>query len=276
VTWFGIAAGICLSSGISHLALGARRPIRGIHLLFALMMGAVAAFQLCLGGLINATSVGSSITYARYAVAFAIASIALFGVFVSVYASVKIPRVIAYAFLALSAAFLSYDLASPRGLVPTTPGTGVQPHVLHLGWQVFNAATASWGVVAGLRMARRGDERQGLLLALGSLVFAVTVFIDLVRNLLGREWWYLGGFGVIALAIMLSAQLAFDFRQSEVRLARMLRETMRLRDEINTPLQTLVFGIEIAEAQGTLDRGRVFPLRRAIDRLVDLGNRLRA
>jgi hypothetical protein len=267
---------MCLSSGLSHLALGARRPIRVLHLLFALMMGTVAVFQLCLGGLVTATSADAAITDARYATALAITFMALFAVFVSIYASVKIPRVIAYAFFAASAAFLFYDLASPTGLVPTTAGTRAQPRALHLAWQVFNVATASWGVVAGWRLAHRGDRRQGMLLAFGSLVFAATVFTDLVRNVLGREWWYLGGFGVLALAVMLSAQLAFDYRRSELRLARLLAETMRLRDQINTPLQTLVFGIEIAEEQGALDHRRVLPLRRAIDRLIDLGNRLRA
>jgi hypothetical protein len=277
VIWYAISAGMCLSFGVCHLALAVKRPIQTSYLAFAIMMGFIAPFQLVLGALNTTTSKGSAIELTRWAVALANGSVVLFAVFVHLYAEKKVPRVIAAAFFAINLGFLAYDLLSPTGLV-IIPGRAFTRASLGAlqAWQALNAVTVLWAVGAGWRMARRGRPRQGTTLMFGSLAFLISVLVDLLRNLFGYAWPYVGGFGVMVMTIVLSGRLALDFRNDEMLLARLLKEAMRVRDQLNTPLQTLHLGLEIAVAEGKIDRERLSRLQRAVDRLIELGRRLRA
>jgi hypothetical protein len=198
-----------------------------------------------------------------------------------------VPRVVAYAFLAINGLWLVYDLIAPRGLLFTSSAfpagsratsggfARVPLGPVQLLWHAFNTATVLWGVVGGWRMVLNGRASRGLALALGMTAFLATVLTDAVRDALGRDWVYLGGFGVMGMAVLLSAQLSWDFREGERRLGRLARESMRIRDELNTPLQTLHIGLELAAAKGTLDPDRLEILRRALDTLTRLGRNLR-
>jgi hypothetical protein len=282
VIWYAISAGMCLSFGVCHLALGMKRPIQPRYLAFAAMMGFIAPFQLALGGLNSTRSMASAIVFARVAVALAIAFMVLFAVFVRHYTAAPVPRAVAVVFFLVSGAFLAYDLVSPTGLIFSARAklsegsfTRVPFEPLHLLWQAFNAATVLWAAAAGWRMARRGRPSQGMILILGSIALLAAVLVDLIRNVLEREWPYIGGFGVMAMTIFLSVRLALDFRNDELLLAHLVREAMRVRDQLNTPLQTLHLGLEIAVAEGgTMDQEQLGRLQRAVNRLIELGRRL--
>jgi hypothetical protein len=279
MTWYAISAGMCLSAGICHLGLGVKRPVQALYLSFAAMMGFICPFQLVLGRLNAAQSIDTAIAFARYGVALAIAFMTLYAVFVRLYTGMNVPAAIVYTFFAVNAAFLVYDLVSPVGLIRTGSGAhGLYRApfgALHLVWQAFNAGTVLWGTAAGWQMARRRSRRQGMVLVFGSIACLVTVSVDLLRNLLERAWPYVGGYGVMVMTMILSAQLALDFRNNEILLAKMCGEAMHVRDQLNTPLQTLRFELELAAAEGSLDQGRINRLRRAVDRLTELGRRLR-
>jgi hypothetical protein len=286
---YAISAGMCASAGICHLALGVKRPVRAAQLAFAVMMGFICVFQLVLGALNTATSIDAAILSARWAVALAIAFMTTYGVFVRLYTGVAVPRVVLLAFFAVNAALLVYDLVAPSGLMfsaaaataDTSDRSGASGAftrspfgLVHLAWQAFNAVIVSWGVMAGWQMARHGRRRQGGVLVFGTLAFGATVVIDLFRNVLEREWPYVGGFGVMAMALVLAGQLALDFRTNEILLARMHDRAMEVRDQLNTPLQTLRFELEVTAAQGSLDPARIDRLQRAVARLTELGQKL--
>jgi hypothetical protein len=289
MTWFAIAAGVCLSSAVSHLALGLGRPRRRTHLTFAALMTIICPFQLVAANFHDASSLASAVTWARYGVALAIVIIAVFGVFIRQYTGARVPRAIAYPFLAISAVWLIYDLAAPRGLLFESQTnilvigsaaraegfTRVPLGSAQLAWHAFNSATVLWAVVAGWRMLRRGRPSQGMTVAIGATAFLVTVLVDTIRDASGRDWPYLGGFGVMVMATLLSAQLALDFRKSELRLATLVRESVRIRDELNTPLQTLQFGLDLVAKHGTIEHDHVLRLGRALDKLRRLGQSLR-
>jgi hypothetical protein len=280
-----ISAGMCLSAGVSHLALGVKSPPKAQHIVFALMMAFITPFQLLLESATTATSLEAAIRFTRYAAAMAIGFMVLFGVFICLHTGIRVSRSVAWTFVLINLAFLAYDLLSPRGLVPADhplrAGPGGPASIVrffgvpHLVWQTLNLATASWGAAVGVKLALRGQRRQGMVLAVAALVFAGTVFMDLLRNVLERNWTYVGGYGVAAMAIILSAQLALDFRSNEVRLAELLGEALRIRDQLNTPLQSLSWGLDLAARDASLNKALVARLQRSVARLTNLGRSMR-
>jgi hypothetical protein len=289
VIWFALAAGVCLSSAVSHLALGLRRPYDRTHLIFAALMITICPFQLVAGRFYSADSLESAVTFARYGVASAIPSMVLLAVFVRQFTGVTVPRAIAYTFLAINGAWLLYDFVAPRGLLFSSQtnilaiGSQARSQAfsrialgpVQLSWHLFYWAPVTWGVIAGWRMARRGRP-SGMPLAIGLTAVLITVFVDVMRDAFGRDWPYIGGFGVMVMATLLSAQLARDFRDNERRLARFVRESMSIRDELNTPLQTLQIGLELAAKRGTIDEDENLRLGRAVAKLAQLGQKLRS
>jgi hypothetical protein len=198
----------------------------------------------------------------------------------------KLPRWLAWTYVAASAGWLVYDLLSPWGLLFAAQPVKVliprgEPDVLFvrtpaigLLWQGFNALTVVWGIVTGWRLARRGRRRAGAALVFGSVCVLTTVCFDILKGLLGEDWPYVGGFGLVVLALVLSAQLAADFRANERRLANMIAAALVLSDRLNTPLQTLEFGLETLSPQSVDERVRVLRLKRAVAKLADVGRHL--
>jgi hypothetical protein len=280
-----IATGVCLSNGLCHFALGIRRPRRAKNLLFAAMMAVICPFQLVVGAFNSTTSLERAIPLARYGAALAIVFMVVFAAFVREYARVVVHRALVYGFLSASAAWLVYDLVAPRGILFTSlaevrESLGMFDRVpvggVELAWHAFNAATALWAAKAGWTMARRGRHRSGMALVLGVSACLVTVLIDAVRDLLGRAWPYLGGYGAMVLAMLLAIELALDFRDKEVLLAKYRDDTIRIRDQLNTPLQVLRLALELAGEVGEVPPEHIAPLGRAVDRLNVLGESLRA
>jgi hypothetical protein len=279
MTWYMISAGVCLAYGACHLALGVNRPLQVSHIVFAVLMAIMCAFQIVVGAFRSATTLDSAVMLGRYGVLLAILIITVLGVFVREYAQANVPRVIAYGFLAANAAWLVYDLIARQGLLFTSGPpefrgglSRVPVGAVELAWHAFNVITMMWAVAVGWRMARRHHARQGIMLAVGTVILAVTVSADTVRDSLGREWPYVGGFGVTALASILSFQLAADFRAQENELTRLLAHAMRIRDRLNTPLQVLQLELELNKqqiGQTVFDR-----MGRTLAKLTQLGRML--
>lgn len=266
---FIVAAGLGLSSAVTHFVLGLRRPRSGEHILFALMMLVLLPFQLVVARLHAAVSAHSIVELQRVGVVLAVALTTLFAAFVVQYTRTVVPPAIKWAYLVISAAWVGYDLISPFGLLASSPA------VLGLMWQAFNALTVAWGTFLGWSLMRRGQRRRGLALVVGASLVLVSVVFDFVRDLLAKTTWpYLGGFGVVGLALVLTGQLAAEYRDNEQRLAQMLAAAIHLRDLLNTPLQTLRFGLEMMPEQTDAERARVNRLRRAVTTLTELGRDL--
>jgi hypothetical protein len=286
--WFVLAAGVALSSSVTHCALGIRRPRSVKHLSFAALMLVTFPFQLVSARFYTTRSPVEAMATARAGVALAIAIVFLYALFVKKYAHAKIPGWLEGAYVAACAAWLLYDLLSPWGLLfATKPAAVIVPRdgatvlftrtpPIGLAWQAFNALTIVWGIREGVRMARARQRRAGMALVVGSCFVLVTIALDIAKGLFAEDWPYLGGFGIVVLAVVLSAQLAADFRATEQRLADMVAATLVLSDLLNTPLQTLEFGLETLRSGNADERARVQRLRRAVAKLADVGRHLQA
>jgi hypothetical protein len=283
---FAIAAGAALSNSVVHCALGIQRPRSIKHLTFAALMLFIFPFQIASAGLYTSESPIEAVAMARAGVALAVVIILLYARFVEMYAEVTVPRWLAQAHIAVSVGWLLYDLLSPWGLLfAALPVTVIAPRggpdvlfvrtpAIGLLWQSFNALTIVWGIAAGVRMARTGRRRAGIALVVGSMCVLGTIFFDIIKGVLGATWPYLGGFGIVVLALVLSAQLAADFRASEKRLSDMVAAALVLSDLLNTPLQTLEVGLETLNVESDDERARVLRLKRAVARLADVGRQL--
>jgi hypothetical protein len=270
-----MAAGVSLASAVIHFTLGLRRPGSPQHVTFALLMLVTCPFQLIVARFSVTTSIASTVALSRAGVATAIVMIALFGAFVAQYAGVK-PRPYTFGFLAMSAMWLVYDLAAPRGLLYEPKAASLTISPIALSWQAFNALTVFWTTALGGLLVRRGRRHKGVLLLLGGGSILVTIIIDIVRNVLGRSWPYVGGFGLVVFSLLLAVDLAINFRENEQRLTEWVGTAIALRDQLNTPLQTLRFGLATMPAANAAEHARIQRLQRAVTRLRDLGRDLRA
>jgi hypothetical protein len=271
-----LAAGVGLSSAVIHFALGFRRPRSSHHLTFALLMLVTCPFQLTVARLAAAPPWPEAVAQARVGVALAIVLIVLFVVFVRQYSGSGIRSPYLWAHVGVSAAWLVYDLAAPSGLLYTSTGTAQEPAVAPIGiaWQVFNALSVLWGVALGRQVFGRGERRRGGILILGGSLLLLTVLLDILRNHFGWGLPYLGGFGLVGFSLLLSVELVIDFRESERRLTEWIAATVVLRDQLNTPLQTLQFGLESFPAPAPEDHHRLDRLQRAVTRLSEISRGL--
>jgi hypothetical protein len=287
MTLFIVAAGVGLSSGVTHFGLGVRRPRSVERLLFALMMLVLCPFQLIVARFHVATSASEIVMLGRRGVVAAIILITLWAAFIRRYTGTRIHPAISWGYLAVSAGWLVLDLIAPWGLLfasspgftPARPGElptilPVSTNPIGLAWQAFNLLTVAWTVIAGIQLLRRGRRRRGLVLVLGGSLVLATVGIDFARDALAETWPYLGGLGFVGLSLLLSAELASEYRENEQRLAQMVGAAIRLRDQLNTPLQTLRFGLETTPVLTTDDRGRITRLQRTVTKLIELGRDL--
>jgi hypothetical protein len=264
-----LAAGVGLGSAVIHFALGFRRPRSAYHLTFAVMMLVTCPFQLTVARLAASPTWPEVIALNRVGVALAIILVVLFVAFVCQYSRLRLRSAYFCVYVAMSAMWLVFDLAAPSGLlymsVAATRTPGVSP--FGIAWQVFNALTVLWGTSVGWRVLRRAEFRRGGILVLGGSLFLVAVSLDVLRNLFGWRLPYLGGFGLVSFSLLLSIELVLDFRQSERRLNERIAAVNALRDQLNTPLQTLRFGLETLPVPSPEDHRRVDRLRRAVTRL---------
>jgi hypothetical protein len=287
MTLFIVAAGVGLSSAVSHFALAYRGPRAAEHVMFALMMLALCPFQVIVARFHVAASPREVVWLGRAGVIAAIVLITLLADFVRRYTGTRIRPAIAWAYLAMSAGWLVLDLVLPWGLLfssspqfsPAEPGkrptiVPMLTNPIGLAWQAFNLLTVAWAMVAGLRLMRRGGQRRGIALVLGGALVLTTVALDIVRDVLAKTWPYLGGLGFAGMALLLSARLASEYRENQQQLAQMVGAAIRLRDQLNTPLQTLRFGLETMPAPTTSERTRIGRLQRAVTRLTALGREL--
>jgi hypothetical protein len=209
------------------------------------------------------------VALSRLGVATAIVLMVLFVAFVRQYSGWRLGSSYFWAYAAVSAAWLVYDLAAPSGVLYTSTATAREPAVSPIGitWQVFNGLTVLWGIAVGWQLLGRGERRRGGILVLGGSLLLVAVSVDILRNLFGWDLPYVGGVGLVAFSLLLSVELVIDFRENERHLTEWIAATVALRDQLNTPLQTLRFGLDTLPARAPEDHHRLDRLRRAVARL---------
>lgn len=144
----------------------------------------------------------------------------------------------------------------------------------------------AFAFTCAIKLVRAGERRRGAMLAIGLVAAVFDHGVDVMRDAIGGGWPYVAPVGLVTWGLLMSVQLAIDFRVSEQRLSAMLDRaeqhtaelasivdaTLRVRDKLNTPLQTLELSLAMRTAARFEDEQTLAELRRAVAQLTQLGH----
>jgi hypothetical protein len=293
---FGMTAGAAALYG----ALGLTRPLDRTYLSFACIMALLCTYLYFELELYRATTSDAAVEAMRHQLIAAHGFVAGILVFVPSYTKVQVPRWVLAAFWAGLALLFVANLWAPYGVwfssepeitratfrgepysVAIAPSLGpVQyVHTLYVVCLFVLAFTCA------LVMVRRGGRQRGLMLAIALTIAVVEHLLDVVRDAVDGSWPYVAEFGLVTWGLIMSIQLAIDFRNNQLELqatlrraeqhaadlARMVAASVLVRDKLNTPLQILELDIAMCTPTGPDDERTLGDIRRAITELTMLG-----
>jgi len=271
------AMGISIGAAVLNAALGLRRPLDRTYLSFAVIMALVAIFIYLQAMFYRAETVADAVQAVRYQVVIIDMFVACMLVFIPAYTRVHIPRgVLALYWIGLVAAFVG-ALVSPYGLWYSAEPQLVrmmfhgelystvvaQPMgLLQYVFVLYFLSVLLLALRCGVAMIRRGGRRQGVSFTIAVALVLVYALSDIVRDAVGGSWPYVSEFGVVAWGIIMSVQLARDYRaQSEAlataithveaqaaRLTSILQAMRALEQNMSMPLETLETGVQSLES----------------------------
>lgn len=289
-----IAFGMAFGSAVLYGTLALRRPVDRTYLSFACAMAAVTAFLYFEHELYSASTVHEAIEAVRRREVMAHAVIATLLVFLPAYTQTRIPRRVAAAYwLALAALFVA-NLLSPYSIwfavEPALVRTSflgaeysslVAPpfSVLQYAYTFYQLSLFVLAVALAVPQVRRGERQRGIALLISAVVLLAHDAIDIVRNLVGGTWPLVVELGFASWGLIMTVQLALDFRAQTFRLANaishadaqatrltaILDAMAALERDIHAPLDTLQTGLDSFAQDVELAR-----LRRAVMRLREL------
>lgn len=287
------ALGITFGAAVLYMTIGLRRPYQRTFLSFACLMLALAVYLFCEACLYQATTTEGAIRAQRGQVAAVTAATACILFFIPAYTGVRLPPgLVAAYWAALVISFvanlwlpLSLWYSAPPVLLPrrwagemyTTvqvpPLTAVQ-----YAWALIPTSLLVISFGCAWKLFARGERQRGAILALSLLVMLVLALVDIVRDSVGGTWPYVAEYGLVSLALIMSVQLAYDYRSQAAMLVRViasvnahaaelsaLLQSMRtLEHNMEGPLRVLETGID------RLGHDHHAPLKRAVARLQEL------
>jgi hypothetical protein len=206
---------------------------------------------------------------------------------------VRLPRALVAAYWgALAIAFvanlglpLSLWYSAPPRLVPATlrgeQYTTVQVaplSIVQYAWALIPTSLLVVSLVCAWKLHRRGERQRAAILAAALFIMLVQAVIDIVRDSVGGTWPYVAEYGLVSWALIMSVQLAYDYRAQSAaivraiasaeahakRLSALLQAMRALEHDMEGPLQTLGCGIE------QLGHNHLGPMHRAVARLHEL------
>lgn len=290
------AFGMTIGAALLHGALGLRSPLDRTYLSFACLMAALAAFLVLESDLYRATDVEAAVEAVRRRVVAALLANACFFVFLPSYTRAHLPRWLMPAYwLALLALFV-VNLLAPYGLwFSARPELHLElfrgeiyssviapPMALpQIAYVVFFVSQPVVAFACAFSMFRRGERQRALTFGAAVLVVGVHMVADFVRDAVGGSWPYLAEYGFVTWGLIMSVQLALDYRsqadrlsgaiahveaQSE-RLTSILHALRSLERNMDAPLETLQAGVSGLPCQTTLEQDQLERLIRAVGRL---------
>ena len=287
------AVGIALGASVLYTAIGLRPPHQRTFLSFACLMLAIAVYLFWEGCLYHARTVEDAIRSERGQIAAVNVVIACILVFIPAYTRVRLPRALIAAYwVALAVAFvanlwlpMSLWYSAPPRLVPATfhgePYTTVQVaplSIVQYAWSLIPTSLLVVSLGCARKMYVRGERQRAATLAAALLIMLVQAVIDIVRDSVGGTWPYVAEYGVVSWALIMSVQLAYDYRAQSAAIVRaiasveahakhlssLLQAMRALEHDMEGPLQTLVSGI------AQLGHDHLGPMHRAVARLHEL------
>jgi hypothetical protein len=290
------ASGIALGVAVLHLALGVRRPFERTYLSFACIMGSAAVFLYVRAELYSATTLAAVVDAQRRLMSVINVSFACMFVFVPAYTRVRIPGIAQLAYWAVLCALFVVNLRAPYSiwfssepqLVRSTfrgePYTAVIAPPMGLAQYAyvgFALLSLIVGLAFSVKMFRRGDRQRALTSVIAVVVVLGFAIADVVRDSVGGAWPNVVEFGIVSWGLIMSVQLAYDFRtqrralgvaistveaQSK-RLTRILDALHALEQNMHIPLDTLESGVAgLARGSATEDQ-QLRRIERTVTRL---------
>ena len=293
------AFGMTIGTAVLYVALGVPRPFDRTHLSFACIMITLVAYAFFEAELNRSTSSAIAVGVVRKQVVAAHGLIAALLVFVPAYTRIRLPRwlVIAYA-VGLAAMFIA-NIVAPYGIwfsgeprlvfescgdvrytivVPPSPGLLQYLHT------IFVVAVFALTFTCAIKQVRSGERRRGLILAISLSIVIAQHIVDVIREAVGGTWPYSDEFGFVTWSLIMSVQLAIDYRMGTQRLratlasaekhatelARTAEAALHVRDKLNTPLQTLELTLAVREPRTWEDQETLTELRDAVTEISEL------
>jgi hypothetical protein len=297
VLWSAI--GMAIGAVVLHSTLGLKRPLDRTYLSFACIMVLVAVFLYLQWELYGATSSMVAVEIKKHQVAVVGLSFACMFVFVPAYSRVRLPRFVTGAFWCALAIVLVANALLPYGLwfsgeptlVPSTflgePYTTVITPPMRAPQLAFAVFVTSYVVVALVcagKMYRRGERQRGVTFAIALAIVFCDALVDIIRDNVGGSWPYVAEYGIVIWALIVSVQLARDFRRNTQTLGKaigqvetqarqltaMLQALRALEHDMQRPLDALESGVvELARGAMPADP-QLRRVERAVDRLAQL------
>jgi signal transduction histidine kinase len=252
LTALAVIAGICFAFGILFLFLGLRRKDdREPTLLFSLFALSYAATVMTGIGNYSASSIAEWMSSARWDGVFVVLTWCSLIWYVAAYTRVR-PHLFLWLLTAVFASAGVAHVSRPTlihetifDLAYVTLPWGEQlayaestDSVWATVFLVANLVTIGYALVACTLHFRRGERRSALVLGTGMAWFIFTVLVDILVDL-GLAPLYVGDFGFLGLAIVLSLQLANEVIRTEEELAQHRHELKELVEARTKELQRI-------------------------------------
>lgn len=293
------AIGMAIGAVVLHVALGLQRPLDRRYLSFACIMALVAVFLFLQWELYRSTSSAVAVHLKQHQVTVVNLFFACMFVFVPAYTSVRLPRkVTAFFWAGLFVMFVA-NIWLPYGLwfsgEPQLIGsryrgesyTAIVAPPMGAPQLVYAAFFSSYlgvAMVCAVKMFRRGARQGAVTFAIALTIVVADALADVIRDNVGGSWPYVAEYGIVSWALIVSVQLARDFRENTQtlgdaierldtqarQLTSMLDALGALEHDMKRPLDTLEHGVvELAQSSTAVDP-QLRRLERAITRIKEL------
>lgn len=280
------ASGASLATSLMFFVLSVKKPVIWKYLVFAVMVLMLSARFLFLRQYYLTSEYELSLEILRQKTNIGLIYFALYPVFICLYTDFKPPRIAAYGFYGIVLSLAFYNNFSPYSAQFAVPPHMSLRHVW--GGEVINILEAkdTWInrmidfytssiMIAGVIVLLKRRPKS-LLIILGTSTVVLFYLIDQTRDRIAGDWPYLTEFGVVLMATLMTIQLTRDFREKDQKLSAALKAAFEVRDQLNTPLQTIILDIKMLEERGLGDKELLARMSRAVSRLSDLGKKLKS
>ncbi|HEX5061526.1 MAG TPA: hypothetical protein VFV99_19295 [Kofleriaceae bacterium] len=294
VAWAAI--GITFGAAVLHAVLGLRRPRDRADLCFASMM-AFLALYFYLGIAVDRTqSVDAAVEGVRYQVFALLGCHGSLLLFVPAYTNTRLPSSLTAAYWVGLVILFAANLWSTYGLWFSGPPELVPSQFRHAHYQTVLAppmsllqhayalySTSYLCVAAGCAASlfKHGGRQRAITFGCALLIVVVTNVVDLARHPVNGSLPYFAEFGFVAWALIMSVQLARDFRAEAKALERALADVAAQSERLQcildslralevrmlAPIDELENGVATLAATTQPETASLTRLRRAVARL---------
>lgn len=262
----GIAAGVCIGTGLIYLFIGfRRRDGERLHLTFALFALSYAGANITAILEYKATSLEHFMQIGNWTALFTVTTLIILLWFVVVYTHVQ-PRIFLVVLTATISLVGIIAIIRPNsihseifGIVPVTLPWGEVINLLDSSesiWEIIfflsEIVLVGFAIYATIRQYLAGERHKALALALGLAFLLFALIFDIIFIDSGRlNFIFLGDYGFLPLAIIMGLQLANQVLKAEDELADYRENLETLVEERTTELEqtNLQLTQEIAQRQ---------------------------